>query len=238
MKNKRIQKILVSLVMLLVGVCLVYALSYDYKELLKNLGCSLIASSLFLLILTYFTEDDKKDPLEEWGIAKVYETRSAKNDDSDPALDNAKFSVDGIAFGLGSFRSKNAAIVEACLRRGVNFRFLVMHPESQFVAAREQEEEEHPGHIASSIRKLVDWADELNGKGYKGKIVVKGYKCMTLDFYWRVDDEIFMGPYWYKRLSQTTITYKFKPSGRCYETYKDYFEKLWADNDMERLTKI
>lgn len=237
MKNKRTQKIIVSLMMLLAGVCLVYALSYDCNKLLTNLGCSIIASSLFLLLLTLFTENDKKDPLDEWGIAKVYETRSAKNDDSDPALDHAKFCVDGIAFGLSSFRSKNASRVEDCLRRGVNFRFLVMHPESQFVAAREEEEDVQPGQIASSINKLVEWADGLNEKGYKGKITVKGYKCMTLDFYWRVDNEIFMGPYWYKRLSQTTITYKFEPFGRCYDAYKDYFENLWADKGMEQLTK-
>lgn len=52
---------------------------------------------------------------------------------------------------------------------------------------------------------------------------------MTLDFYWRVDDEMYIGPYWYGIGSQQTITYKFKKGKKAFELYEEYFEKLWID---------
>lgn len=50
---------------------------------------------------------------------------------------------------------------------------------------------------------------------------------MTLDFYWRIDDQIYIGPYWLGTESQQTITYKFIKGGRGFEVYSDYFEELW-----------
>ena len=61
---------------------------------------------------------------------------------------------------------------------------------------------------------------------------------MTLDFYWRVDNDIYIGPYWYHVGSQQTITYKFHKGRRGFDIYRDYFESLWNDNDNTiKLTK-
>ena len=78
----------------------------------------------------------------------------------------------------------------------------------------------------------MKWADGLNkSKKSKGKIIVKGYKCMTLDFYWRVDDEIYIGPYWLGFDSQQTITYKFVSGKQGFDLYADYFEQLWNNEE-------
>ena len=100
-------------------------------------------------------------------------------------------------------------------------------------------ENETEGQIKHTIEELVKWADDLNAKGYKGRILIKGYDTMTLDFYWRVDDEIYVGPYWYNVSSQQTITYKFEADGQGFDLYEEYFEKLWNDNVLtDTLTKI
>ena len=62
---------------------------------------------------------------------------------------------------------------------------------------------------------------------------------MTLDFYWRVDDELYIGPYWYGISSQQTITYKFSEGGKGFNQYTSYFDDLWNDNELTKvLTKI
>ena len=62
---------------------------------------------------------------------------------------------------------------------------------------------------------------------------------MTLDFYWRVDDVIYIGPYWYGVESQQTITYKYLAGGKGFTQYSEYFETLWNNTDLCRpLTQL
>ena len=61
---------------------------------------------------------------------------------------------------------------------------------------------------------------------------------MTLDFYWRIDNELYIGPYWYGISSQQTITYKFCEGGIGFKQYSNYFEELWNNNELtENLTQ-
>ena len=55
---------------------------------------------------------------------------------------------------------------------------------------------------------------------------------MTLDFYWRTDNVIYIGPYWNGYESQQTITYKFLKGGKGFKMYSDYFEKLWENDTL------
>lgn len=203
-----------------------------------SIGCSLLASGIVILAQELLLCEKRIDPLEGWGLERIYETRAEKSKESDPELDKAKQQLDAIAFGLKSFRSKHTKKVEKILRRGVNVRILTMNPQEDnlFLKQREYEEEETEGQIRNSIEQLVKWADNLNSRKYAGKIEIKGYKCMTLDFYWRVDNDIYVGPYWYHVGSQQTVTYKFHCGGKGFDLYKEYFEELW--NDAENTIKL
>lgn len=209
------------------------------QNLWISIGCSLIASGLVILLTALVVERVKDNPVDEWKITRIYATRAEKNADSDPELDKARYCVDAVAFGLKSFRSKQTKRVEACLRRGVNIRILTMNPDSPWVKQREIEEKETEGQIQHTINDLVKWADDLNAKNTKGKIVVKGYNTMTLDFYWRVDNKLFVGPYWYGISSQQTITYGYAEGGKGFQVYSDYFEELWNNSELcKPLTSI
>ena len=113
-----------------------------------------------------------------------------------------------------------------------------MNPLSQFTLIRDKEEKKFEGYTKHSIEQLVDWANKLNSKNYKGKIIIKGYECMTLDFYWRVDNVLYVGPYWYGMDSQQTITYKFSDGGKGFSQYIDYFESLWNNEEFIILTEV
>lgn len=224
-----------GVVIILVGIGFCIASAYTntpWDNICLSVGCSLIASGLVILMHDFFVERKILSELDNWKLTKIYSTRAEKNADSDPELDKARYVVDAVAFGLKSFRSKQTKRVEDCLRRGVNFRIITMNPRSQFVQQRELEENETEGQIKHTIEQLVKWADELNAKGLKGRILIKGYDAMTLDFYWRVDDQVYVGPYWYNVSSQQTITYKFEREGKGFATYTEYFESLWENRTL------
>lgn len=203
-----------------------------------SIGCSLIASGLVILMHDFFVERQKVSELDDWKIEKIYSTRAERNAEADPNIENARYCIDGIAFGLSTFRNMYGKKIEHCLKKGVHIRLLTMDPDGQFISFREQEEEAAPGGIKNTITEMVKWADSLNQNSKKGRIVIKAYNSMTLDYYWRVDDDLYVGPYWYGYKSSDTITYKFVAGGRGFQHYGDYFEKLWEDQDLCRvLTK-
>jgi len=203
-----------------------------------SIGCSLIASGLVILLTSLFVERRQESPLDVWGIKNIYPSRSRMNEDCDVSLRKAKYQVDIIAFGLTSFRTEQEKLTKKLLRNGVSFRIITMNPESPFVAQREKEENSADGQIKNTINSLIAWAEKLNGdNSHKGKIEIKGYSCMTLDFYWRVDDDIYVGPYWLGYLSQQTISYKFTgKTDQGFTMYSNYFDKIW--NNSEILTTL
>jgi hypothetical protein len=204
-----------------------------------SIGCSLIASGLVILMHDFFVERKAVSELNEWKITKIYSTRAERNAEADPNIESARYCIDGIAFGLSTFRNIYGKKIEQCLKKGVQIRLLTMDPDGLFIEYREEEENAGAGGIKDTIVELVKWADSLNQLNAKGKIVVKAYKSMTLDYYWRVDDDLYVGPYWYGYKSSDTITYKFVAGGRGYQHYGDYFEKLWDDKELCRvLTKV
>ena len=230
-----------GLVILIIGGIAIFLGSMFFAGstgLCANVGYSLLASGIVILIQGLENASDERDRAREWGLDRIYKARSEKSDDSDPKLGRVR-QLDVVAFGLKSFRSTHRKKIEEILKNGGRIRILTMDPEGRFVRQREMEEKDSEGQIKGSISDLVTWANELNDQGWPGSIEVKGYQCMTLDFYWRADDEIYFGPYWYHRPSQRTVTYRLKKRSLLpnegFEIYEDYFEELWNDGEMREL---
>lgn len=224
--------IIVSLGLIIIGILLILMDIFWTKSqsnVFVNIGCSLIASGL-VLFFTALLIDYRKDYLvwSEWKLERIFPTRADKNRDSDPKLEKHNIKqLDGIAFGLKSFRSNRRSDVLACMQSGMDVRLLVMDPTGDFVKQRELEESAAPGGISKSIWDLIEWAEELNRQSNYGKIQIRFYDTMTLDFYWRLDDEIYIGPYMLDVESQQTITYKYVKGGKGFRLYSEYFESLW-----------
>lgn len=226
--------IIVALFLIIIGagaVLIDVFITNTSANVFVSIGCSLIASGIVLLS-TALLIDFRRGYIvwDEWKLSKIYKTRAEKNLDSDPKLEKHNIKqLDGIAFGLKSFRSNRRNDVLTCMQRGMNVRFLVMSPYGECVRRREVEENVVPGSISKSIEDLCIWADDLNKQSNRGKIAIKFYDTMTLDFYWRIDDEIYIGPYMLNTESQQTITYQFIKGGKGFSLYTDYFETLWSD---------
>lgn len=226
-----------GLVLIIIGILMIvleYNVFRTQRSVLISIGCSLLASGLVVLLQAVFVDIRHFDYAEEWGLTKIYKARSEKNEDSDPKLIKVKEHLDIIAFGLKNFRENHGKDVEKIVRNGVQVRILTMNPEDNlFLIQREKEENETDGAIKKSIEDLIEWAKKINKKNKTadGGIIVRGYKCMTLDFYWRADNDLYIGPYWYGRGSQSTVTYKFEKGKRGFDLYTEYFEQLWQDEN-------
>lgn len=172
--------------------------------------------------------------IQNWGLRYIFPSRAEKNRDSDPKLKDMSIKqLDGIAFGLKNFRSFHTEDIENCLLNGMKIRFLVMDPKGNFVKQREAEEKEVEGQISQSIQQLVEWAERLKKKT-GGDISIKYYNSMTLDFYWRLGDCLYVGPYLYGKTSQSTLTYKYIKGSQGFDMYTRYFEDLWNDDSLTR----
>ena len=239
MKKYNLKSIITGLIVVIVGILLIVADAFWWMSgqmVWIGIGCSLIASALVILLNAFLVEIHIVSPLDEWKLKTITSTRAEINCDCENEMKGAKKQIDIIAFGLRSFRTAHTdKEVLNKLNRGTNYRILTMKPDSDFVLYRQIEENNK--NIQDSINELVSWANEINKQSRKGKIVIKGYSAMTLDFYWRVDEVLYIGPYWYGYESQQTITYKYEKGGKGFRTYTAYFDKLWNNSNLvETLT--
>ena len=124
-----LKSIIAALVILVVGIFIALMDVYVWKSassIILNIGCSSISSALVALVTVLLVERKKISPVEAWKIEKIYSTRAERNAEADPSIDEAKYCIDGIAFGLSTFRNIHGKKIEHCLRKGVQIRLLTM----------------------------------------------------------------------------------------------------------------
>lgn len=224
--------IIIELFILILGGCLVILTK---NEIAINIGCSLIASAIVSILSTIFINFKKTyDVWDDWKLDKIYKKRSERNPDLDKKMQSHNImQLDVIAFGLRSFRNLTTENdIIACLQKGMKARFLVMNPDGEFIKQREIEENVAIGSIAQSIKELTRWVNKMNQQSTKGKIEIKYYNAMTFDLYWRIDEEITVGPYLIGMESQQNLAYNYIKGGYGFQFYSDYFENLWQNDDI------
>jgi hypothetical protein len=245
-KNGKINKILerlnaslVNAVIFCIGVLsLITAFIFnfpDLKNILISVGCSLIASSIVSYLTSkYLIRVNRiKGIIEYWGLEAIYETRQEMNRSTDIAFNALENNLDIIAWGLKSFRDAKDKIVKEKVKHGLQIRIIALDPDSQYVKQRERDEKEVEGQIKQTIEHLTQWINELKEiSPDPANIQIRYYNRLPEDFYFRVDDHIFIGPYLYGKSSQQTISYEFTGTSQGFTYYKDYFEKLWTDPEF------
>jgi len=240
--NKALERLnasLINTVIFFIGIFTVlstfFIKSYDWKNIPISVGCSLIASS----VVSYLTSkyliriSHIKKIIEYWGLEAIYETRQEMNRSTDIAFKSLENNLDIIAWGLKSFRDAKNKVVRAKVERGLKIRIIAPYPDSEVVKQREKDEKEIEGQIKQTIINLAQWIEELKRiSSDRSNIQIRYYNRLPEDFYFLVDEHIFIGPYLYGISSQQTISYEFKGTSHGFTYYKDYFEKLWNDTEF------
>ena len=201
---------------------------------LNGVGVSLLLSGMLgIFVNVLFSKREARlDVYEKWKIANIYESRAIANLTIDACQENARKRIDIIAFGLSSWRQAKEQLIDEMLNKGVQIRIITMDPYCDVLSMRDRAEGKADGATRQSILQLQEF---FNQTQKRKSVQIKYHRQLPLDFYFRVDDHVFVGPYIFGKDSQQMITYEFEKGGEGFEYYTDYFEKLWKGNSVPKL---
>lgn len=241
MSEKKFHKLstyLWQIILILLGVgsvSLSFAMKSDrWFTTLNGIGVSLLLSGLLgIFVNVLFSKREARlDVYEKWKIANIYESRAIANQTIDACQEKARKHVDIIAFGLSSWRQAKEHLIDEMLNKKVIIRIITMDPYCDVLSMRDIAEGKAEGATRQSILQLQEFFDQTQKRR---TVQIKYHRQLPLDFYFRVDDRVFVGPYIYGKEGQQMITYEFERDGEGFKYYTDYFEKLWTGNSVPKL---
>ena len=230
----------VNIIILLVGAILIlvgFFLTTDWKIVLISIGCSLMATAIAVFLSSSYLIKLRRieELINEWGLVAMFTTRAEMNLDSDEEFSDLSDCIDIVAFGLESFRnSPKIDVFKEKVAAGLKVRILTLKPSSELLIIRDKEESKLEGTTAASIEALKIWVESIRQIAPTANIRIKYYDSLPQGFYWRQDDSLYIGPYLYNKISQQTITYKFRSGSKGFDYYKQYFEALWNDEEYAK----
>lgn len=231
------------IIMFAVGIFLtVIAAQSAHKDILLGVGGSLIAAGiageiLFLYVASSQQTKDKLDLLSIAGLQRIFPTRSVSiRDEYHSRLRNAK-EVDVLGFGLSSFREDyGSKFAELSLK--TSFRILLLDPDfpsptESIATIRDREERNNSGDIKRDVE-AFESAVRRAGPLVKANFLVRRLTALPSINIFRVDDEIFWGPYLIADQSRNMPTLLVRRGGFLYDQIKDHFEHLWTDSQFSK----
>jgi hypothetical protein len=168
-----------------------------------------------------------------WGLKEIFETRQKMNVQLNEVWGDLQNNLDIIGFGLKSFRDAQTNSIIEKVKKGLKIRILTINPLSPFVKQREKDEQVLNESIKKTIIDLEKWVLKLKEISRdENNVELKFYNSLPLDFYWKQDDRLCVGPYLYGIGSQQTVTLEFDKGTTGYNFYSNYFENLWNNDDF------
>ena len=223
----RFYKVLAHLILGIAGlVCIIIAVSLQGQgyTIFMSIGTSLVASVVVSTVTCYFLarENALRDSVLTWGLKGIFERRSQINPISEELIKTSS-TLDIIACGLKSFLDARKAMLEQRLQEG-NFklRILTIDPESPTCQAIDSFEDVPPNYTRETILKLIEWVKSVDSPN----IEVRVYDGIPLEFYFKYDTDLFVGPH-HPKTSQQTVTWQFSTTERGASIYLQYFDEAW-----------
>lgn len=230
-------------VILVVGIFLtIIGSQFSKADIWIGIGGSLIATGIageVLFLYVAFSQDlkEKLDLIAGAGLKRIFATRSVSIRDEYHSRLRAAKEVDILGFGLSSFREDYGSSFEELSSR-TNFRILLLDPnfpspECSFASIRDREEGNNLGDIKRDVEAfeaIVRRAKHLNKTNFQ----VKRLCALPSVNIFRVDNDLFWGPYLIANQSRNMPTLLVRKGGFLYEALKEHFEQLWASDQLSR----
>lgn len=213
-----------------------------YKDIFLGVGGSLIAAGiageiLFLYVAASQQTKDRLDLLAAAGLQQIFATRSVSiREEYHSRLRHAK-EVDILGFGLASFREDYGdQFGELSLK--TSFRILLLDPtfptpEISFASIRDREEGNNDGDIRRDVEAFEATVQRAIGLVRQNFQIRRLIALPSINIF-RVDDEIFWGPYFISSQSRNMPTFLVKRGGFLYDQLEKHFEQLWANDQFSR----
>lgn len=169
---------------------------------------------------------DKLTNFSAAGLERVYDRRAAQiRDEYAVRLNSAKHRVDIMGYGLKDFRRDYISELGAIAARA-KVRILLLDPASPYAAQRDDEESQSAGTIKGEVEEFISQ--------FKQKYPMKSenlelrlYTCLPMVNIFRIDGDLFWGPYLAGKASGNTITVRVSQGGLMYGQLVEHFEIVW-----------
>jgi len=178
--------------------------------------------------------------LTHWGLDNIYLLRSDTREERTKLLETTSEYID--ICGIGSSVLRNHPdfnrIIEPKIMNNLKIRILVVSPDSEYTKQLDRNggRSIQDGAVRTQLLDLFDWVDDMKKIAPdRENVSVKIYDNFPLDFYFRYDNTIFIGPYMFGKISPNTITMKFKGNATGFKYYTEYFNDLWNDPNFARV---
>ena len=212
----------------------------DGSALPMAIGGSLVAAGaagavLFLKVWVDREEDERLKTLRESGIRRIFQARSvAIRPEYDDRLASASEVIEIMGFGLRNLRQDHEANFEAWSRRA-RVRILLTDPafpREDVSIADLRDVEEGDGKITDDVRRFVRSCGGLLRSGSKD-FQVRLYTCLPSINLFRIDGDLFWGPYLIGDVSRNLPTLLTEADSRLSRRLIAHFDKVWSEFSRE-----
>jgi hypothetical protein len=236
--------LLLHLVLVLIGVLLVSS----GGVVAISAGASLIATGITGWVLfahVRLNENQRSliNLLTLFGFVKAFSARSVRiRSEYDMRLDKARDRIDVLGFGLRSLREDYRDKFGEWKKRA-NVRILIIDPDfpttkNSYATQRDREEKASEGTIRADVEAFLVEKNRLDKIQSKHSFDVRLYKCLPSVNIFRIDDELFWGPYLVGEPSRNTPTFLVRRGGVLYERFLNHFDHIWKDAELSHETEI
>jgi hypothetical protein len=226
--------LLIHLVIFAVGVLLVRSRG----SVASGVGAALVATALagwilFVWVLVNQEQARRLDVLASFGLVDAFMARSAQiKSNYDVRLAGARQAIDIMGFGLRHLREDYVAEFQNWASRA-RVRILLMDPDVPDSAMtnasqRDLEEGNPSGSTSADVKAFLESTASLRIQ-YPDRFQVRLYTALPSINIFRVDDELFWGPYLVNRQSRNTPTFLIRRGGALFNPLLEHFEELWSN---------
>jgi hypothetical protein len=206
-------------------------------------GSSLIAAAItgwvvFIYIFLSQRRSELLDLIAVFGLKGAFDGRSVSiREEYDSRLKRATKAIDVLGFGQRSLREDHSAEFASWSQRAV-VRILLIDPEfpakrSLYADQRDTEEGDPPKRISRDVRAFIDASRAVIAEGGT-RFQVRLYTCLPSINVFRIDDELFWGPYLIGQPSRNSPTFLVGDDGILFRKITEHFDKIWDDPHLSR----
>jgi len=208
-----------------------------------SIGASVVATGvagLVLYLYVRFHQDDiqKLERLRNFGFDDAFESRSVMiKHEYDRRLRAARRAIDIVGFGLKHLKEDYGSEFRGWASRA-KVRILLIDPESpstrnSYASQRSIEEQDARDSIQNSVRAFLDATQSLRADP-NCDFQVRLFTCLPSINIFRVDNEMFWGPYLMGEQSRNAPTFLVQRGGVLFERILAHFERIWNDDALSK----
>jgi hypothetical protein len=192
--------------------------------------------TVFAYVLVSETTARRLEVLTKFGIVNAFQGRAVLiKEEYDLRLRGASRNIDVIGFGLTSLREDYRDQFPLWKQRA-RVRILLLDPEFPdaaftYASQRDIEEEDVAPTIAEQVKRFVHEARQILEAD---RFQIRLYTCLPSVNIFRVDDELFWGPYLIRERSRNAPTFLVEKGGVLFDRLEQHFTKIWTDPSLSR----